>query len=78
MIVEKRGKWLVYDVNGNYTKYTTKEEAEKAAGVQALDQMFEYAGATDGSEKEKAHYDWLHEEKEEISDEAPKEPDTEE
>lgn len=32
MIVEKRGKWLVYDVNGSYKKFKTKAEAEKAAG----------------------------------------------
>ena len=32
MIIEKRGKWLVYDVNGSYEKFKTKAEAEKAAG----------------------------------------------
>lgn len=73
MIVEKRGKWLVYDTNGNYAKYHTKEEAEKAAGTKVLEQMYEYAGDTDGSEEEKdveetdgkAHYDWLKEESDE-------------
>ena len=72
MIIEKRGKWLVYDVNGNYKKFTSKQEAEKAAGTQALDQMYEYSGADNGIQEEKENDTPIYEE--EINDEDYKEP----
>ena len=69
MIIEKRGKWLVYDVNGSYEKFKTKAEAEKAAGgVVETEDKFDaivpdapLQENEDGSE-ETSHYDWLQEE----------------
>jgi len=63
MIYEKRGKFCFRDAEGKLHKFPTKEEAEKAAGTEALDQMFEYAGAdAHGNEETKdneaPNYGW--------------------
>lgn len=55
MIVEKRGKWLVYNEQGIYTKYTTKEEAEKAAGMLPIAEVEELDHASEENDKEEEY-----------------------
>ena len=69
MIFEKRGKYCFRDENGKLHKFATEQEAAKAVG---LGEQWEFDHGSEEAEdvqethdtEEKAHYDWLHEEKE--------------
>lgn len=75
MIFKHNGKWMLKE--GKSVRFFATEQAAKtAAGTQALNQMYEYAGADHGIQETKDYE--KAEDYEEISDEDYEEVDTKE